>query len=230
MSLPSHKIRKILITAGPTREMLDPVRFLSNLSTGEMGYRLAKIAKKMGYEVTLISGPTSIQPPQEVKFISIVSAQDLKKACEKEFPKHDVLIMTAAVCDFTAAKMNSQKIQRTKTHQVFLRQTPDIVAGIGKQKGDKMVIGFCLETSDWIQKAKAKLMRKSLDGIVANYYNHSHNPFGNRKINTAFVATSEILRLQRATKDQVASRLVRWIEELAVRKGSSKKAFSRRAK
>lgn len=206
--------KKILITAGPTREMLDPVRFLSNLSTGEMGYTLAKVAKSRGYQVTLISGPTAIQSPKDIRFISIISAKELKRACEKEFPKHDVLVMTAAVCDFTAASTNPQKIQRTKTKSFQLKQTPDIVASLAGKKQKRKVIGFCLETSDWLGRAKEKLKRKNLDGIVANYYRKDHVPFGPRKINTAFLNDHKTILLTNQSKRQISVRLLQWIEGL----------------
>lgn len=207
--------KKLLITAGPTREMLDPVRFISNVSTGEMGYSLAKEALAAGYAVTLVSGPTALKPPKGVRFVSVLSAAEMKKACEKYFPKQDALIMTAAVCDFTAAKTSAQKISRTKTREFYLMQTPDILAGLGKKKGKRLLVGFCLETEHWLENAKKKLHRKNLDGIVANFYSKSHIPFGNRKITTAFVDRDEQTRLLRQkTKKQVAFALLKWMETL----------------
>ena len=206
---------KILITAGPTREKLDPVRFLSNLSTGEMGYALARMAKARQYSVTLISGPVSLKPPSGVRFIPIESARDLQKACATEFSKNQILIMTAAVCDFTAASFHSEKIQRTKTKQLKLRQTPDIVAGLAKRKGKRIVIGFCLETSQWIKKGRQKLMHKRLDGMVANYYTRQHVPFGNVRLNTAFLGPGGYIRkLYSQNKRQIAEKLLVWVESL----------------
>ena len=206
--------KKILITAGPTREMLDPVRFLSNLSTGEMGYTLASVARSQGYQVTLISGPTALKPPHGVRFISILSAEELKRACQKEFPRHNVLVMTAAVCDFTAASFHPQKIQRTKTKQLQLKQTPDIVAGLARKKGKRKVIAFCLETTDWLRRAHEKLKRKGLDGIVANYYQRGHVPFGKKRINTAFLDGQATKLFKNLSKRQVSFRLIRWLETL----------------
>ncbi|MSR77345.1 MAG: phosphopantothenoylcysteine decarboxylase [Candidatus Omnitrophica bacterium] len=208
-------LKKILITAGPTREMLDPVRFLSNLSTGEMGYTLARMAQARGYHVTLISGPTALQPPSGVKFISIMSAEELQCACRKEFPKQDALVMSAAVCDFTVASRHPQKIQRTKIRSLQLRQTPDIVAGLAKKKGKRIVIGFCLETVDWLERAGEKLRRKGLDGIVANYYQKGHVPFGNRRINAAFLDHRTTRLLKKQSKSQVSLALLRWLETLS---------------
>lgn len=195
--------------------MLDPVRFLSNLSTGEMGYALAREARKRKHHVTLISGPAALKPPAGVRFVPIVSADDLKRACEIHFPKHDVLIMTAAVCDFTAAKPQKQKIRRLKTKHFLLKQTPDIVAGLGRKKGKRVVIGFCLETQNWLENARKKMEKKSLNGIVANFYNARHVPFGKRKITTAFLGPDGFSRLYRKhSKDRISIELLKWSEAL----------------
>lgn len=208
-------IKKILITAGPTREMLDPVRFLSNLSTGEMGYALAAVARSKRYQVTLVSGPTALGQPSGVRFIPVLSAADMQRTCRKLFPSHDVLIMTAAVCDFTAKKMYGQKIHRTRTKRLELKQTPDIVAGLANRKGKRLVIGFCLETQAWLENARRKLKKKNLDGMVANYYRSGHIPFGNRKINTAFInKEGTIKRLSGVSKTEIATRLLKWMETL----------------
>ena len=223
-----RRVKRLLITAGPTREMLDPVRFLSNLSTGEMGYTLARIAHKQKYQVTLISGPAALKPPRGVRFFSITSAADLQRACRRLFPKHDALIMTAAVCDFTAAKKNSQKIRRTHTRSFLLKQTPDILAGLGRRKGKRTLIGFCLETEDWLKNAQNKLVRKHLDGIVANYYTKSHVPFGNRKITTAFLEPGGKTRfLYHQSKPRIAAGLLKWMEGLGKR-AEVKKHFKTR--
>ena len=214
-ALKQPKPLKVLITAGPTREMLDPVRFLSNVSTGEMGYAFARHCAQAGQSVTLVSGPTALKPPRGVNFVPIVSAAELKKVCEKKFPSHDVLVMVAAVCDFTPAQAGRHKIRRTKTKKLVLQQTPDIVAGLGRNKAHRKVIGFCLETENWILNAKAKLARKNLDGIVANYYTAKHSPFGARKINTAFIsADGRVRRLRNQSKKQISSALYSWIISL----------------
>lgn len=209
------KLKKILITAGPTREMLDPVRFLSNVSTGEMGYAIARAAKAAGLQVTLVSGPTALKPPAGVKFISVLSAQEMKRTSELHFPKQDALIMTAAVCDFTSAKPSVQKIRRTQTHELKLVQTPDILAGLAAKKKGRTVIGFCLETQDWLGNAKRKLVRKNLDGIVANFYTKDHIPFGDRRITTAFLDSKGGLDvLKQKSKKQVAAALLKWLKTL----------------
>ena len=210
-------LKHILITAGPTREMLDPVRFISNVSTGEMGYAVARAAKAAGHEVTLISGPVNLAPPKGVRFISIMSARDMKRACEKFFPKSDALVMTAAVCDFTALKISRRKIHRTRTKELHLTQTPDILAGLAARKKKQIVIGFCLETEHWLKNARLKLLRKNLDGIVANYFSPHHVPFGPRKITTAFLGqdSGDVRVLKQKSKKQVAQALLGWVQSLS---------------
>ena len=209
----------ILITAGPTREMLDPVRFLSNVSTGHMGYALARAAKARRHRVTLVSGPTALKPPGGLRFIPVVSAREMQKACGRVFPKQDALIMTAAVCDFTAPRTSAQKIRRTRTRKLTLRQTPDIVAGLAASKGRRVVLGFCLETQDWLLNARRKIREKNLDGIVANYYSKTHVPFGDRKITTAFVEKGGRARILRnRSKAAIARKLLAWLEKLRAQK------------
>jgi len=206
----------ILITAGPTREMLDPVRYLSNLSTGEMGYRLAAQAARKGYRVTLISGPTALRAPRKARVIPIVSVADLKRACEKEFPRHAILVMAAAVSDFTASVRHPRKIRRARTQHLRLKQTPDVVAGLARKKNGRRVIGFCLETERWIEQARAKMKRKNLDGIVANYCGPRTYPFGDRKVTVAVIdkrGTTRIFRRQ--DKTRLAKNILKWIEGLA---------------
>ena len=210
------RLKKILITAGPTREMLDPVRFLSNLSTGEMGYALAKVAASKGYQVSLVSGPTNLLPPQGVKFYAVVSALQMKKVCEKLFPKHDSLIMTAAVCDFMPVTTGPHKIPSAKGLMLRLKRTPDILASLAKRKGHRIVIGFCLETRDLIKRATEKLIRKRLDGIVANFYGRGRIPFGKRRIEVSLIDVSgKIRRIANRSKAQASKTLLTWMESLA---------------
>ena len=210
------RLKKILITAGPTREMIDPVRFLSNLSTGEMGYALAKMAVSKGYQVTLVSGPTDLQPPKSVKFYRVISAIQMKKVCAKLFPRHDGLIMTAAVCDFMPATVGPHKIPSMKGLTLRLKRTPDILESLAKRKGRRIVIGFCLETQDLLRRAAAKLIRKKMDGIVANFYDpNGHIPFGRRRVNAQLIdAAGKVQRIVNRSKGQVAKTLLEWMEGL----------------
>ena len=223
MARRNDKLLNILITAGPTREMLDPVRFLSNISTGHMGYAIARAAKSRKHQVTLISGPTALKPPAGVRFIPVLSARDMQKACTRMFPKQDVLVMTAAVCDFTASSTSVRKIRRSRTKKFILRQTPDIVAGLARNKENRRVIGFCLETENWLSNAKGKIRKKNLDGIVANYYTKTHVPFGDRKITTAFVDKRGIrVLLRNQSKPVIARKLLAWVEKM-IKKNDEKR-------
>lgn len=212
----ASRIRKILITAGPTREMLDPVRYLSNQSTGEMGYALAKAAQKRKYSVTLVSGPVAIQPPKGIRRVDVVSAEDLRRTLNRLFVRHDVLIMSAAVCDFTPVKFSPQKLKRQSSLFLKLKKTQDIIASLAARKGPRqVVIGFCLETSRWLERAKEKLKRKRLDGIVANFFDGKHNPFGRRRVTMALVScggTPKIIRMK--SKDRIADEILKWIEAM----------------
>ncbi len=213
---------KILITAGPTREALDPVRYLSNRSSGVLGYALAQEAKKRGHYVTLISGPVALPAPKGISFISIESAQDLQRACEREFKKCDILIMSAAVCDFTAARVESQKIKRQGSLKLNLKKTPDILAGLAKKKGRRFVIGFCLESSDWLKKAKDKLSRKALDGIVANSISPQKSPFGDQKVMAALLDSyGKTMIFKQIAKPLLARRILIWVEGLRAIQRSS---------
>ena len=162
--------KKVLITAGPTREKIDAVRFISNYSSGKMGYALAQAAIEMGAETTLISGPSSLVPPPGTKFVSIESTEQLYQAVTKEFANTDCLIMAAAPSDFKPENESSQKIKRNGAGlKLLLQPTVDILKSLtnGKRKS-QLVIGFALETSDAIANATKKLNEKNLDAIVVN--------------------------------------------------------------
>jgi len=162
--------KKIMITAGPTREAIDPVRFISNRSSGKMGYALSRAAKARGAEVVLISGPTSLRPPLGVKLVKVESAEEMKKACEKYSKDANVIIKAAAVADFTPKARVGAKIKKEKGAPVIeFEKTPDIVAELGRKKRpDQILVGFAAETEDLVKNAKRKLREKNLDIIVAN--------------------------------------------------------------
>jgi len=171
-----------LITAGPTREYLDPVRFISNSSTGEMGYALAREAKRLGHEVTLVSGPTALAAPKGMECISITSAEDLKNAIMSCWPKTDLLIMSAAVSDYKPSRLATQKMAKSKTgFKLFLKPNPDILRYFGKRKGKRLIVGFSLDTQDVERKAVRKLNQKNLDFIAANWFSRNNNPFGKNR-------------------------------------------------
>jgi phosphopantothenoylcysteine decarboxylase/phosphopantothenate--cysteine ligase len=163
------KGKKFLVTAGPTREYLDDIRFISNRSSGKMGYSLAQEAAQMGAEVTLISGPVSLSPPANVKLIKVESAEEMLNACKKHFPKHDVLIMSAAVSDYRPQIKRKGKIKKSEVMEsLSLERTPDILRELSKMRKSQIIVGFAAEASSLITSAKKKLKEKKLDLIVAN--------------------------------------------------------------
>lgn len=168
----SKKRTSILITAGPTREYIDPVRYISNDSSGKMGFALAEQAAKLGLDVTLIAGPVNLATPKKVKMINVVSATEMHKAVLKHSKKAEVIIMTAAVADFAPAKFSVHKIKKVEGKaelSLKLKKNPDILRDVCSRKKPKQtVIGFALETKDLIKNAKRKLYEKKCDLIVAN--------------------------------------------------------------
>jgi phosphopantothenoylcysteine decarboxylase/phosphopantothenate--cysteine ligase len=161
---------KILITAGPTREPLDPVRFLSNRSSGKMGYALVEAAAARGHEVTLISGPVALTPPKDVQVVRVVTAADMLAAVKMHLKKCDALIMAAAVADWRPVRVAKRKMKKGSEQRLALefKRTPDILKTIVTLKGRKLFIGFAAETHNVSAEAKRKLREKNLDLIVAN--------------------------------------------------------------
>ena len=160
----------VLVTAGPTREELDPVRYLSNYSSGKMGYAIARAARQRGARVTLISGPTSLAPPVGVQLHKVVSAEQMRQAVLEHLPACTVVIKSAAVADYRPVERAVQKIKKGGEDclQLSLVKNPDILAEIGKAKKGQLVIGFAAETHDLETHALRKLQSKNLDLIVAN--------------------------------------------------------------
>lgn len=171
---------KILITAGPTREALDPVRYLSNYSTGKMGYAMAAAAAKYSKDVFLISGPVSIEPPSDVYLFKVNSAVEMETSALSLFPRMDIVIMTAAVCDYRAANFSGNKIKKTgsDTLTLTLVKNPDILASMGEKKENQFLVGFAAETENLKENAVDKLTNKNLDMIVANDVTKSDAGFG----------------------------------------------------
>lgn len=161
--------KKFLITAGPTREALDPVRYLTNHSSGKMGYALARAAAEQGADVTLISGPVNLTHPPGVRVISVTTATEMYEAVLHAYPEVDVVIKAAAVADYRPASISEQKIKKNGDEMtVSLVKNPDILAELGKRKETQILVGFAAETTDVIVNASEKLSRKNLDMIVAN--------------------------------------------------------------
>jgi phosphopantothenoylcysteine decarboxylase/phosphopantothenate--cysteine ligase len=160
---------RILITAGPTREPFDPVRFITNYSSGKMGYALATMAARRGAEVILISGPSSLAIPPGVAFLSVASALEMRDAVMNNLAGTTVIIKAAAVADYRPAVMSESKIKKKKGPLTLsLERNPDIIAEIGAKKEKRILVGFAMESEDLIENAKAKLVGKNMDLIVAN--------------------------------------------------------------
>jgi phosphopantothenoylcysteine decarboxylase / phosphopantothenate---cysteine ligase len=164
------KGKKILITAGPTQEPIDPVRFISNHSSGKMGYAIAEAFEAAGAEVTLISGPVSVKASANIKIIKVVSAKEMFEATESQFADNQVVILAAAVADYTPMYVADKKIKKKEsTFNIELSKTIDIAATLGKQKREgQIIVGFALETDNELENAKSKLERKNFDMIVLN--------------------------------------------------------------
>ena len=204
---------RILITAGGTREYLDPVRFISNASSGRMGYALARAALKAGHEVTLITAPTALQPPAGAKVIHVESAAEMFKAVKEHFARRDCLIMAAAVSDYTPVRPSRTKLKKQATRLTLeLKPTPDILkwAGQHKAKG-QILVGFALEDQDLRANAERKMREKHLDLIVAN----SPSAIGAR-ISTLHVKAigSDWVEIRDARKETNAARILRMVERL----------------
>ncbi|MGD0274898.1 MAG: bifunctional phosphopantothenoylcysteine decarboxylase/phosphopantothenate--cysteine ligase CoaBC [Syntrophales bacterium] len=159
----------ILVTAGPTREPLDPVRFITNYSSGKMGYALARAARLRGADVTLVSGPASLTEPTGIRFVPVTSARDMEKAVMKHLGNATVVIKAAAVADYRPAVMQAGKIKKKEGALALqLERNPDIIATVGRKKGERVLVGFAMETEDLIENARKKLIDKNMDLIVAN--------------------------------------------------------------
>jgi phosphopantothenoylcysteine decarboxylase/phosphopantothenate--cysteine ligase len=161
------KDTKVLVTVGPTHEPIDPVRFISNRSSGQMGFAVAKIAFQRGAEVILVSGPTCLKPPYGVNFLGIKTAEEMKNAVLAHFSSIDVVVMAAAISDFKPS-YSAYKIKKQKTINLTLKNTPDILTLLGQQKTHQILVGFAAETNELITQAIKKLKAKNLDIIVAN--------------------------------------------------------------
>jgi phosphopantothenoylcysteine decarboxylase/phosphopantothenate--cysteine ligase len=180
-------IKKILVAAGPTREKIDPVRFISNYSTGTFGYAIAREAKRRGLDVTLVSGPTALKAPDGVRFVPVESSLDMRKAVLERFKKADCVIMSAAVADWRPVYSAKKKIKKTQKKTIELVENPDILAQLGARKNGRVAVGFALETENLEKNALKKLKDKNLDLIVANRLGKDSDLFGDKKIDVVTI-------------------------------------------
>lgn len=202
--------KKILITAGPTREAIDPVRFVTNHSSGKMGYALAEQAALQGAEVTLVSGPVNITPPLNVKVIQVESASDMYEAVFKQFDYSDVVIMTAAVADYKPKFYHEQKMKKQPGENVIeLERTKDILMEMGKNKTHQLLVGFAAETNNVEEYARGKLEKKNADMIVANNVTVAGAGFGtDTNIVTIFNKDGRSTDLPKMSKADIAKSIL----------------------
>jgi phosphopantothenoylcysteine decarboxylase / phosphopantothenate---cysteine ligase len=202
--------RKVLVTAGPTVEDLDPVRFISNRSTGKMGYSIARKARDMGADVTLVSGPTSMAPPAGVDLISVRNADEMNKAVGTAAAKADVVIMAAAVSDYTPEKISASKIKKgADSITLKLVKTPDIISNLArKNKKGRVVIGFAAETENLEKNARGKLADKGLDMVAANSVGGDTGFATDYNRLLVYGKSGLLLDTGRVTKDAAASMLL----------------------
>ena len=202
--------KKILVSAGPTQESIDPVRYISNPSSGKMGYAIARAAEHRGAEVTLVSGPSNLADPLNVKVIRVISASEMAEAVFDKIDNSDIIIKTAAVSDYRPKEVAEHKIKKNKDEMVIsLEKNTDILKEIGKRKGNRILIGFAAETQDLNENAQKKLDAKNLDIIVGNIVGDPSSGFGTdtNKV-TFFHKDGKKESLPEMEKDEVAHALL----------------------
>lgn len=210
--------KKLLITAGPTVESIDPVRFISNHSTGKMGYALARVAAERGADVTLISGPVNLQAPRFVKLVPVVSAQDMFEAVKAHSAEADIIIKAAAVADYTPEAVADEKIKKSDGEaELKLKRTTDILKWLGENRAagkKRFLCGFSMETEHMVENSRAKLEKKNLDMIVANNLKVPGAGFGVDTNVVTLITRSETKELPQMSKEEVAAGILNEILRL----------------
>ena len=209
--------KKILVTAGPTREALDPVRFLTNHSTGKMGYAIARVAAARGAEVTLVTGPTEIKKPGFVKVVPIESAREMYEAVTAASEEQDAIIKAAAVADYRPAHVSDEKIKKKDGDELSIpvERTDDILAYLGShKKPGQFLCGFSMETEHMLENSRKKLEKKNLDMIVANNLKVAGAGFGTDTNIVTLITKAEERQLEKMSKEQVADKLLDAIFQL----------------
>ncbi|MCP0887001.1 bifunctional phosphopantothenoylcysteine decarboxylase/phosphopantothenate--cysteine ligase CoaBC [Ligilactobacillus sp. WILCCON 0076] len=202
--------KNIVITAGGTQENLDPVRYLTNRSSGKMGYALAKVAQKRGANVTLISGVTKLSPPVGIEVKKVITTADMATTVKIAFEKADIMIMAAAVSDYRVANPAKQKVKKDNDHWlVDLVKNEDILKSLGKLKGKQILVGFAAETENLIANASKKMLAKNLDLLVANDVSRNDIGFGTDENEvTLLQPNQDAIQLKRANKDKIADKIL----------------------
>ena len=202
--------KKVLVTAGPTREKIDPVRYVSNHSTGKMGYAIAKAAAMRGADVTLVSGKVNLQPPMDVRLVSVISAADMAQAVKDAAPGQDIIIKAAAVADYRPAVTADEKLKKKDEElSIALERTEDILAYLGAHRREgQFLCGFSMETEHVVENSRAKLEKKNIDMIVANNLKQEGAGFGTDTNVVTFLTKDETVELPLMSKEEVADRLL----------------------
>ena len=202
--------KKILVTAGPTRESLDPVRYLTNHSTGKMGYAIARVAACRGAEVTLVTGPTEIEKPGFVKIMEVETAREMFQAVTSVSYDQDAIIKAAAVADYRPAEVSPEKMKKKDGELTLaLERTDDILAYLGQHKREgQFLCGFSMETENLVENSRAKLVKKNLDMVAANSLKVEGAGFGTDTNVVTLITRDEEIRLDRMSKEQVADRIL----------------------
>lgn len=198
--------KKVLVTAGPTQEAIDPVRFITNHSTGKMGYAIAKMAMLRGAEVTLVSGQVALEPPMFVNVVPVVSAKDMFEAVKAAAPEQDIIIKAAAVADYRPATVSEEKIKKSDGNAAIeLERTDDILAYLGQNKGHTYLCGFSMETENMLENSRGKLERKNLDMIVANNLKDKGAGFGTDTNLITVITKHQETQFELMSKDAAAN-------------------------
>lgn len=208
--------KKVLVTAGPTREAIDPVRYITNHSTGKMGYAIARAAVRRGAEVTLVSGPVNLSAPLGVKLVPVVSARDMFEAVTEISAGQDVIVKAAAVADYRPPHVGTEKTKKKDGDMsISLERTDDILAWLGAhRRAGQVLCGFSMETQNMLENSKAKLEKKNIDMIVANNLKVEGAGFGTDTNVVTVITRGEVRELELMGKDEVAHRLLDQIKEL----------------
>ncbi len=204
----------VVVTAGPTQEPIDPVRFISNRSSGKMGYAIAECAARRGARVILVSGPTDLEVPNGVEIVKVRTAREMFEAVDKVANSADVLICAAAPADFVPAEASSEKIKKGSRLTLELDQAVDILGEVGKRKGRTILVGFAAETSDLERNAEEKLVAKNLDLIVANDVSQGNDVFGSDTNEVTLISrTGDLIRWPRMSKREVAEGILNYVRD-----------------
>jgi phosphopantothenoylcysteine decarboxylase/phosphopantothenate--cysteine ligase len=214
----------VLITAGPTREKIDPVRYLTNRSSGRMGYAIAEAALRRGARVLLVSGPTSLTPPGAAEVTRVESTEEMRDAVLKLLPHANIVIKTAAVADYRPKTTAGQKLKRKGAMTLELEATPDILQELSRLKSSQIVVGFAAETENVLENARQKLVAKNLDAIVVNDVSREGVGFDSDRNEVTIITRDEVVEIPETTKWEVAQRVLDQVVKLRQQRKTTVKA------